>query len=155
VHKEIKAHKGPVADLKWQPLSNPSTAADENSERLFATAGEDSLVKIWNARGGLSKPKITITMENPVLALAFTPDGAFLAAATNTQILIWSMEDSSVPRARWRRGTEPGWQSPRSINGQPLEEDVHSLCWDANGQRLVYGVNSMVCTIDLHDHVKN
>lgn len=82
-------------------------------------------------------------MDAAVLALAFTPDGAFVAATTNSHILIWNMADPSFPRARWVRGQEPGWQSPKT-NGAALEEYHHCLVWDSDGKRLAYGVNSMV-----------
>jgi transducin (beta)-like 1 len=90
-----------------------------------------------------------MTMDSSVTALAFTPDGAFLAGATSHQILIWRLEDVSAPRARWVRGPEPGWLSPKS-NGSAVEEDHHCLSWDAPGHKLAYGVNSLVgCAPDI------
>lgn len=74
-----------------------------------------------------------MAFDGPVVALAFTPDGAFLASATTQQILIWKVEDVAVPRARWV--PEHWWAT---------EEDHHSLSWDANGQKLAYGINNNV-----------
>lgn len=79
-----------------------------------------------------------------MVALAFTPDGAFIAGATGQQILIWKVDDVNLPRASWIRGSEAGWQTPQS-HDSGTEEDQHSLCWDANGQKLAYGVNGLVC----------
>ena len=84
-----------------------------------------------------------MTMDGAVVALAFTPDGAFLASATSKQILIWKIEDVSVPRARWVLDAEHCWQD-RSSNGSATEEDQRSLSWDANGQKLAYGLNNNV-----------
>jgi transducin (beta)-like 1 len=84
-----------------------------------------------------------MTMDSAVVALAFTPDGVFLAGATSRHILIWRVEDVTFPRARWVRDAEPGWESPRT-NGSSQEEDQHCLCWDAEGQKLAYAVNSQV-----------
>lgn len=86
-----------------------------------------------------------MTLDGAVVALAFTPDGAFLASATTTQILIWKLEDVSVPRARWVFGPEHNWRD--GSNGLPgNEEPQHTLSWDANGQKLAYGINNNVST---------
>jgi len=123
----------------WQPLqTNPA-----DDERLLASGGEDGAISIWNARQPESKPKCSMTMELPVVALAFTPDGAFIAGATMDRILIWKVGEHSIPRASWSRSPHPGWLSPK-INGETEEEDTHCLCWDASGQKLAYGANSRV-----------
>ena len=82
-------------------------------------------------------------MEAPIVALAFTPDGAFIAGATAGHILIWKIGDHTVPRASWSRATHPGWLSPKA-NSEVEEEDEHCLCWDASGHKLAYGANSRV-----------
>jgi transducin (beta)-like 1 len=78
-----------------------------------------------------------MTVDGAVVALAFTPDGAFLASATSQQILIWRLEDVSVPRARWALGAG-------SNSNWATEEGHHSLSWDANGQKLAYGFDNNV-----------
>ncbi|KFY41461.1 hypothetical protein V495_04921 [Pseudogymnoascus sp. VKM F-4514 (FW-929)] len=139
----MATHKGAVTSMKWQPIPNSS---DDQPERLLASSSEDGSINIWNSRSDFKKPVETMTMDAAVLALAFTPDGAFVAATTNSHILIWSMADPSFPRARWVRGQEPGWQSPKT-NGAALEEYHHCLVWDSDGKRLAYGVNSMLAVI--------
>lgn len=84
-----------------------------------------------------------MTMGSAVVALAFTPDGAFIAGATVEKIWIWKVDDVHIPRAAWIRGSETGWQTPRS-HDSAVDEDQHCLCWDADGQKLAYGVNSQV-----------
>jgi transducin (beta)-like 1 len=83
-----------------------------------------------------------MTLDGVVVALAFTPDGAFLASATTSQILIWKLEDLSAPRARWVLGPEHNWRDGSS--GLWVGEDQHTLSWDANGQKLAYGINNNV-----------
>jgi transducin (beta)-like 1 len=84
-----------------------------------------------------------MTMNDPIVSLAFTPDGAFIAGATHERILIWKVGDHSIPRASWSRMPHPGWHSPRMSNDTE-EEDEHCLCWDSTGHKLAYGVNSRV-----------
>lgn len=83
-------------------------------------------------------------MESPIVSIAFTPDGAFIAGATAGRILIWKVgEQHTMPRASWSRSPHPGWLSPKA-SSEPEDEDEHCLCWDADGQRLAYGANSRV-----------
>lgn len=110
---------------------------DNNPERFLASSGDDGIISIWSTRAE-SKPRCSMTLDGGVIALAFTPDGAFLASATSQQILIWRLEDVSVPRARWAQG-------PGRSNICAATEDVnHTLSWDANGQKLAYGIENTV-----------
>ena len=84
-----------------------------------------------------------MTMGSAVMAMAFSPDGAFIAGGTNQHVFIWRVDDVNLPRATWTRGDEAGWRTPQSHDSSP-EEDQFSLCWDAQGQKLAYGVNSRV-----------
>jgi hypothetical protein len=83
-------------------------------------------------------------MDASVLALAFTPDGEFLAGATASMVMIWKVGEYFMPRAKWTRMPHPGWLSPKSTGNADDVEDVHCLCWDANGEKLAYGANSRV-----------
>lgn len=125
--------------MEWQPLQ--TTPMDD--ERLIATGSDDCSILIWNARMPDSKPKCFLTMEAPIVALAFTPDGAFIAGATCKRVLIWKVGEHAMPRASWSRTPHPAWLSPKA-NSESDEEDEHCLCWDATGQKLAYGVNSRV-----------
>lgn len=137
--RSITAHQGAITTMAWQPL--PPTQPD--AERLIATGGEDCAILIWNARMPESKAKCFLTMDSPIVRLAFTPDGAFIAGATATQVLIWKVDNTAMPRASWTRPSLPGWLSPKA-NSEAEEEDEHCLCWDASGQKLAYGSNSRV-----------
>lgn len=95
-----------------------------------------------------------MTMGLPIVAMSFTPDGAFIAGATADRILIWKVGEG-IPRASWSRQPHPGWLSPRpsanatnaNASSDGEEEDQHCLKWDSTGQRLAYGVNSRVRNI--------
>ncbi|KAI1102315.1 WD40 repeat-like protein [Jackrogersella minutella] len=142
--REIEAHCDGVTALSWQPLQQ---APQQSDERLLASGGEDGAILIWNALALDGKAKCSMTMGPPIVALAFTPDGAFIAGATTERILIWKVGECSIPRASWSRTPHPGWLSPR-INPESDEEDEHCLGWDASGHKLAYGVNSRLAIIN-------
>ncbi|RGP80366.1 hypothetical protein FLONG3_1515 [Fusarium longipes] len=143
--RSISAHQGAITTMQWQPI--PETHQGANDERLIATGGDDCAILIWNARMPESKPKCFLTMDSPIMKLAFTPDGAFIAGATSSQVLIWKVGSHAVPRASWSRPVHPGWLSPKA-NADTDEEDEHCLCWDADGQKLAYGSNSRLAIIN-------
>ncbi|RFN53108.1 hypothetical protein FIE12Z_2692 [Fusarium flagelliforme] len=143
--RSISAHQGAITTMQWQPIPENQIGADD--ERLIATGGDDCAILIWNARMPESKPKCFLTMDSPIMRLAFTPDGAFIAGATSTQVLIWKVGSHAVPRASWSRPVHPGWLSPKA-NTESDEEDEHCLCWDADGQKLAYGSNSRLAIIN-------
>ncbi|KAI0479192.1 WD40 repeat-like protein [Xylariaceae sp. FL0804] len=141
--REIEAHCDAVTALEWQPIQSPPSGG----ERLLASGGDDGAIFIWNVLASEGKAKCSMTMGPPIVALAFTPDGAFLAGATSERILIWKVGDHGIPRASWSRLPHPGWLSPR-MNPEPDEEDEHCLAWDSTGHKLAYGVNSRLAIIN-------
>ncbi|KHO02001.1 WD domain-containing protein [Metarhizium album ARSEF 1941] len=139
--RSITAHQGAITTMAWQPL--PPSQATPDDERLIATGGDDCAILIWNARKPESKAKCFLTMDSPIVRLAFTPDGAFIAGATSRQVLIWKVDNHTMPRASWNRPPHPGWLSPNG-SSESDEEDEHCMCWDVSGQKLAYGSNSRV-----------
>ncbi|KAK8148423.1 hypothetical protein G3M48_010168 [Beauveria asiatica] len=140
--RSISAHQGAITTMEWQPL--PASHPVSEDERLIATGGDDCAILIWNARKPESKAKCFLTMDSPIVRLAFTPDGAFIAGATSSQVLIWKVGNTTMPRACWNRPPHPGWLSPKETD----EEDEHCLCWDMTGQKLAYGSNSRLAVIN-------
>ncbi|KAF3765890.1 hypothetical protein M406DRAFT_290169 [Cryphonectria parasitica EP155] len=141
---DAPAHDGRISVLQWQPVQG---ARPEN-ERLLASGGEDGTIAIRDARMSDNKAKFEMTIDaNPVLALSFTPDGAFIAGATRDRVLIWKVGEYTMPRAQWSRTSQPSRLSPK-VNGTAEIEDQHCLCWDANGQRLAFGVNDLLAVIN-------
>ncbi|KAH7367254.1 WD40-repeat-containing domain protein [Plectosphaerella cucumerina] len=141
----ISAHSGTITALQWQPL--PEGTQPEQDERLLASGGDDGAILIWNARRPDQKAKCFLTMDGPIVGLAFTPDGAFIAGATVGRILIWKVGEHAVPRASWSRTPHPGWLSPKT-NSESEDEDEHCLGWDCDGQKLAYGANSRLAVIN-------
>ncbi|QLI68055.1 WD40 repeat-containing protein HOS15 [Metarhizium brunneum] len=143
--RSISAHQGAITTMAWQPL--PPNQAVPDDERLIATGGDDCAILIWNARKPESKAKCFLTMDLPIVRLAFTPDGAFIAGASSRQVLIWKVDNHTMPRASWNRPPHPGWLSPKG-SSDAEEEDEHCLCWDVSGQKLAYGSNSRLAVIN-------
>ncbi|KAL7937433.1 WD40 repeat-like protein [Trichoderma chlorosporum] len=143
--RSISAHQGSITTMAWQPLLPDQSGPDD--ERLIATGGEDGAILIWNARKPESKPKCFFTMDLPVVRLAFTPDGAFIAGATPRSVLIWKVDSHSVPRAIWRPSKDELENLNLKSNQDSEEEDEHCLCWDKDGQKLAYGANSRLAII--------
>ncbi|KAH9907893.1 WD40-repeat-containing domain protein [Xylariomycetidae sp. FL2044] len=151
--RQFEAHCSAVTALAWQPLHpHPS-----DNERLLASAGEDGAVSIWNALSNDRNLKKCMSINPPFvhapfIALAFTPDGAFIAGATTERILIWKVGHYNTPRATWSRSSHPGWISPRRESPhqdsprRELEPDEEEVClaWDFSGHKLAYGVNNKV-----------
>ncbi|KAH8687757.1 WD40-repeat-containing domain protein [Tricladium varicosporioides] len=143
--QSFNAHQGVITSLIWQPLPFPH-ALPENMGRFLASAGEDGAICVWNARMPDSKSKCSMTMSSAVVSLAFSPDGAFIAGATADRILIWKVDEASLPRASWIRSDQAGWRTPMSQDSN-TDENSYSLSWDANGQKLAYGVNTSLAVI--------
>ncbi|CAI4217332.1 unnamed protein product [Parascedosporium putredinis] len=118
----------PVIKLRWNPSATALLAISVDTGGSIITKPE-------------SKSKCFLTMDSPIVALSFTPDGAFIAGATSSKVLIWKVGDHAIPRASWSRTPHPGWLSPK-VNAETDEEDPHCLCWDATGTKLAYGANS-------------
>lgn len=134
--------------MEWQPL--PPMHPNIDDERLIATGGDDCAILIWNARQPESKSRCFLTMDSPIVRLAFTPDGAFVAGATSSQVLIWKVDNPVIPRAVWKRTSHHGWLSPKADSDSDDSYAEHCLlCWDANGQKLAYGSNSRVSLTEL------
>ncbi|KAJ6441994.1 WD repeat protein [Purpureocillium lavendulum] len=142
--RSIQAHQGAITTMAWQPL--PASQPEADDERLIATGGDDCAILIWNARKPEAKSKCFLTMDSPIVRLAFTPDGVFIAGATSRQVLIWKVDSFAMPRASWNRPPHPGWLSPKGSSDTD-EEDEHCLCWDMSGQKLAYGSNSRLAVI--------
>ncbi|KAL1891242.1 hypothetical protein Cpir12675_005032 [Ceratocystis pirilliformis] len=141
--RKISAHTHPITALKWQP---EALAGAEN--RLLASAGEDGAVLVWDPKCLETKPKKFLTMSGgPIVALAFSPDGEYLAGATALHVYIWKVGDTaSIPYAKWKRTPHPGWNGP-TPSGENEDTFEHCLAWDSTGQKVAYGVNSRLAVI--------
>lgn len=113
---------------------------------MLASSGEDGAICIWNVRNADNKAKYSMTMADQIASIAMTPDGTHIAGATADRVLVWKLDDPTVPYASWNKESHPGWRSPKT--GAEADEILAPcLGWDAEGGKLVYGLNSRVRTI--------
>ncbi|KAH7050235.1 elongator protein 2, partial [Macrophomina phaseolina] len=92
LHAQEKAHSRMLLGASWAPpLPQPSTA-----DRVFATAGRDSKVKVWrlsSTTDGVSVTLLTtLPAPAPVTAIAFHPD----VIGSKTAVLAFGTEKGQV-----------------------------------------------------------
>lgn len=141
------AHQGLITQLTWQPLVSVDSLS-KNSERLLASAGEDGAISIWNVQLPDIKNQASMTMRSVASAIAFSPDGIYLASATSENVFIWRTDSPHIPLATWTRQYESGWQTPLSSESTLSEEEICCLSWNSEGRRLAYGINNRLALIN-------
>jgi WD40 repeat protein len=87
----IRGHQQPITCLAFSP----------DGLRL-ATAADDGLIKLWDAVGG--QECRVLHLEQPP-CVAYSPDGRMFAAATSTEIRLWSAEPGKMvnPNGRFQK----------------------------------------------------
>lgn len=83
--RTIRGHRGPVTCIRYNSAGT-----------LFASAGTDGLVKIYDARSGGNRASLRATKES-VMNLSFSHDDSMMLASGNDSISrIWSLKSSRV-----------------------------------------------------------
>ncbi|MBS01579.1 MAG: hypothetical protein CMQ24_02575 [Gammaproteobacteria bacterium] len=100
---------------QWMHDGGVMAMAVHPSEAIFATAGQDGRVLIWD----VSMAEVQATIEvgrSWVEHLAWSPDGQCLAAASSRRVFVYRSDGSEI----WRSGTHPS--------------TVSALAWSGNGE---------------------
>ena len=75
-----------------------SPVREEESGQTVAVASEDGVVRLWDARTGEHRTDF-IGHTDPVIVLAFSPNGNTLASGSFREIRLWDLTVEQVPRA--------------------------------------------------------
>lgn len=125
----------------------------------LVTGGLDSKVKVWSTAGvaspdDASQKRLLASMSahtGAVTAVAFSPDGRFIASGSDDRIVLVSELDTSRPPRRREFGSSEGddleesevWTPRKRLVGH--ENDVQDLSWSPDGQLLVsVGLDSAI-----------
>lgn len=134
---------GQITALEWQPTSPLPQAS---YHRLLATSSTTGTVNLWVATTTTLQCVRMFHMGGsaPALAMAFSPNGAHLAAAGENRVKVWRSEVEGKAVAVWEADRGHG---VNGVNGQhwaegrgDMEEELpfHTLAWDARGSRLAF-----------------
>jgi len=110
---------------------NAVTVSPDGS--LCASGGKDGKAMLWDLNEG--KHLYTLSTDNTINALTFSPNRYWLCAATGPSIKIWDLETKNIvdelkPEVvSTSANRKKGSQAP----------DVLSLAWSADGQSLFAG----------------
>ncbi|KAF2839652.1 WD40 repeat-like protein [Patellaria atrata CBS 101060] len=129
-----------ITGFDFQPFPNPA-AFTPGSARLLATSHDDGSIRIWDAVRQL-QPLHRLMMDNvEARAMAFSPDGHYIAGAALDTVLIWQADIGGQPKARWKwEGSKEQWDTT-----EPDDEALQqSLAWDADGKKLAFTVANQV-----------
>ncbi|MGO9270375.1 MAG: choice-of-anchor D domain-containing protein [Terriglobia bacterium] len=56
----------------------------------IVTAGNDSIMSVWDSVAGTVVAQVPVTISNPITGVAFSPDGLKLAAGLDNNVAVWS-----------------------------------------------------------------
>ncbi|MFF4056620.1 hypothetical protein ACFYZ8_27090 [Streptomyces sp. NPDC001668] len=121
----------------WTKQTGAGSCGDDNSRLVFDSAGHRLAVvsgadiRVWDIASG----RKTAVFDAPASeSVAFSADGAFLAAAGPAQLTVWRLSAPGAPVFR------------HSLDGRRIRGD---LAWDPHGSALRYLEGGTVHTLDL------
>lgn len=146
------AHDAPITALEFYHQSRYPGGLYELCE--LATSSMDGTVKMWTMDWASKEVQCTHRLPlghaTPAMVFSFSPNGAYIAAASYQKVIIWDVDRGGNPVATWD-GEGTDWQKLKeeATNGVTEgdvgeKEPVHSLSWDPHSKRLAYGLRNQV-----------
>lgn len=143
------------------PTSPMQRSSDPSTTRILATSARNGTVTLWNAAMAASaeaiQPLRTLLMPDsiPALALAFSPNGRYVAASGTDTVCIWIVEEA--PGTSGTAATLESRDKPFAVWTAAEGSDVHAesdadceawpyqcLSWNSAGTRLACSTHKTV-----------
>jgi WD40 repeat protein len=124
IHLWNPATGQPYADIGPRPLAKTTVSVGGDGSRLISNGGGNE-VRIWNA--STRQLITTLQTDEPIHALAFSPDGKRIAGSFGNQIRVWDANGQFVA----------DWEGP--------EEPVTTLAFSPDSTLLASGSDRGVC----------
>jgi len=125
--QELRGHTGKVLGLAWSPDS-----------KTIVTAGEDLSIRLWNAETG-KELKLLAQVPDCVHSLAYSNDGALLAAAVDRDVLIWNLKEAR--KLKVLRGHQRAISGLSFLNGRAelvtFAHDTTVRIWDVEKTKII------------------
>eukprot|EP01061_Rhynchopus_euleeides_P038575 TRINITY_DN66152_c0_g1_i1.p1 TRINITY_DN66152_c0_g1~~TRINITY_DN66152_c0_g1_i1.p1 ORF type:complete len:596 (+),score=224.93 TRINITY_DN66152_c0_g1_i1:238-2025(+) len=103
-----------------------ATAVHPLNPNIIASGSHDKTVKVWDLRTPCTSAGSSYTLSDPVTSLQFHPAGAYIAAASATEVTLWDTATSAAS------------QTPvATLAGHT--KDITSMCFNFYGSRLLTG----------------
>lgn len=148
------AHRADITGIEVRP-KNQDQDANTSTSFTFASASLDDTVKLWTFDVESKKMACLHTLflspGLPALALAFSPDGWAVAAASTDRLFIWNTDRGDEPIATWACPADSTTDDPgRAVNGEngsgPVEV-FRSIAWDTDGKKIAMGYGMKVLSL--------
>ncbi|KAE8553686.1 hypothetical protein EYB25_005068 [Talaromyces marneffei] len=150
------AHRADITAIEIRP-KHQDQDVNTSTSFTFASASLDDTVKVWTV--DLESKKMTclhtlfLSPGLPALALAFSPDGYAVAAASTDRLFIWNTDRGDEPLATWSCPTDSIKEDlDKPVNGEngsvPVEA-FRSLAWDTDGKKLAMGYGKKIAVVNL------
>ncbi|PCH02818.1 Hypothetical protein PENO1_035690 [Penicillium occitanis (nom. inval.)] len=140
------AHRADITGIEVRPKQQ-NQDANTSTSFTFASASVDNTVKVWTFEVESKKMTCLHTLflspGLPALALAFSPDGWAVAAASTDRVFIWNTD----------RGDEPVAICTCPTDSTTDGSVDRTIAWDADGKKIAMGYGKKVAVVNLHGRV--
>lgn len=149
----LQVHEYPdlyFTDLDFRVRTARSTLQNgsANPPVLLATSSASGVARLWDANEPFKAiRRLSTTDDTQAFKIAFSPDGALLAAAGPDAITVWDVERREIPIACWRAKDWAGDKWNPSVVAE------FSLSWDPDSSRLSIALGNQVCGLCFRSEV--